>query len=121
MRLARLAVVALLIPIRLSAQTDSVRAVVEGRVIDPTGAPLAQTEIVWQTDKRSVMSRADGSFSLVVPVRGPTVVLVRRPGYNAQVLWMDLTKGMWRGTIVLEPGTFRLPDVARGIRRHRQV
>ncbi len=111
MRVACLTVVSLSVPISLAGQTDSVRAVVEGRVIDPVGAPLSQTEIVWQTDKRSVMSRADGSFNLVVPVRGPTVVLVRRPGYSAQALRMDLSSGMWRGTIVLQPGSYRLPDV----------
>ncbi len=107
-----LAVVLLAVPVTASAQTDSVRAVVEGRVIDRRGAPLPQTEIIWQTDRRSVMSRADGSFSLEVPLRAETVILVRRPGSNAQVLRVDLSKGMWRGNIVLEPGSFRLPDLA---------
>ena len=106
-----MALLPLLLPTTLAAQADSVRAVVEGKVLDPVGAPLPQTEILWQTDRRSVMSRADGSFSLVVPVREPTVILVRRPGYNAQVLRVDLSKGMWRGNIVLQPGSFRLPDV----------
>lgn len=91
--------------------SDSARAVVEGTVVDPVGKPLPETEILWQTDRRSVMSRADGSFSLVVPVRELTVILVRRPGYNAQVLRVDLSRGMWRGRIVLEPGSLRLPDV----------
>jgi hypothetical protein len=99
------------VPGRLLSQTDSARAVVEGRVVSSAGAPLGDTEILWQTDRRSVLSRADGSFSLVVPLRAPTVVLVRRPGYSAQVLRVDLSRGMWRGTIVLEPGSFRLPDV----------
>jgi hypothetical protein len=90
---------------------DSVRAVVEGKVLSPTGAPIPETEIIWQTDRRSVLSRADGSFSLVVPFRGPTVILVRRPGYSAQILRVDLSKGVWRGNILLEPGSFRLPDV----------
>ena len=61
---------------------DSVRAVVEGRVVDPAGNPLAQAEIIWQSDRRSVLSRADGGFNLVVPFRGETVILVRRPGYR---------------------------------------
>ncbi len=111
MRWCRLAVLSLSLPVALAAQADSARAVVEGKILDPVGAPLAQTEIIWQTDRRSVMSRADGSFSLVVPVREPTVILVRRPGYSAQVLRVDLSKGMWRGNIVLEPGSFRLPDM----------
>ena len=66
-------------------------------------------------DRRCVPSSPRGrgppSFSLVVPVRGETVILVRRPGYSAQVLRFDLTRGMWRSSIVLEPGSFRLPDV----------
>src|SRR3979490_696443 len=55
---------------------DSVRAVVEGRGVDPAGNPLAQAEIIWQSDRRSVLSRADGGFNLVVPFRGETVILV---------------------------------------------
>jgi hypothetical protein len=111
MRWRWLAVLSLSVPVPLAAQADSVRAVVEGKVLDPVGSPLAQTEIIWQTDRRSVMSRADGSFSLIVPFRGETVVLVRRPGFSAQVLRVDLSKGMWRGNIVLQPGSFRLPEV----------
>ncbi len=91
--------------------TDSVRAVVEGRIIDPVGAPIAQTEILWQTDRRSVMSRADGSFSLVIPLRTETVILVRRPSYNAQVLRVDLSNGAWRGNLVMQPGSFQLPNL----------
>lgn len=93
------------------AQVDSVRGVVEGKIVDPMGAALADAEVVWQAGPRSVLSRADGSFSLVVPVRSEVVVLVRRPGYNAQALRMNLSAGVWRGTIVLQPGSFRLPDV----------
>ncbi len=104
-------VLALSIPVATAAQADSARAVVEGKILDPTGAPLPETEILWQTDRRSVMSRADGSFSLVVPIRGETVILVRKPGYNAQALRVDLSQGMWRGNIVLQPGSFRLPEV----------
>jgi hypothetical protein len=111
MRWRWLAVLSLSAPVPLAAQADSARAVVEGKILDPVGSPLAQTEIIWQTDRRSVMSRADGSFSLVVPVRGPTVILVRRPGYSAQVLRVDLSMGVWRGNIVMEPGSFRLPEV----------
>lgn len=111
MRVACLAVVALSFPMFLAGQSDSLRAVVEGKVLDPVGAPLPQTEVIWQTDRRSVMSRADGSFSLVVPVRAETVILIRRPGYSAQVLSVDLASGMWRGNIVLQPGSFRLPEI----------
>ncbi len=67
----------------LRAQGDSVRAVVEGRVVDPAGGPI----------------------------RGETVVLVRRPGCRAQALRVDLRSGIWRGSIVLVPGSQRLPDI----------
>jgi hypothetical protein len=106
----------LLLPGALQAQPDSVRAVVEGRVTDPRGNPISQVELIWQTDKRSVLSRADGSFSLSVPVRGETVVLVRRIGYNAQALRVDLSRGMWRGDIVMQPGSYVLPDVVLNAR-----
>ena len=110
----RLRAFVLLIPVLgtpLHAQPDSARAVIEGRVVDPGGAPIAGVEIVWQGDRRSVTSRADGSFSLSVPIRAPTVVLVRRVGYNAEALRVDLGTGIWRGTIVLVPGSERLPDI----------
>jgi hypothetical protein len=95
----------------LHAQADSVGAVVEGRVVDPDGASIKEAEIIWQGDKRSVLSRADGTFSLVVPIRRETVFLIRRPGYNPQALRMNLSSGSWRGSIVLVPGSQRLPDL----------
>jgi hypothetical protein len=58
-----------------------------------------------------VLSRADGTFSLVVPVRGEAVFLIRRLGYNPQALRMNLVDGSWRGQIVLVPGAQRLPDL----------
>jgi len=111
MRLGTLVILIPFLTTSLRAQIDSARAVVEGRVVDPGGAPIAGAEIVWQGDRRSVTTREDGSFSLAVPIRGETVVLVRRPGYSAQVLRVDLSKGLWRGTIVLAPGSQRLPDI----------
>jgi carboxypeptidase family protein/TonB-dependent receptor-like protein len=105
----------------LHAQADSVRAVLEGRVIDPAGTAIQAAEIIWQSDKRSVLSRADGSFALTVPVRGETVILVRRPGYSAQVLRVDLSTGAWRGRIVLVPGTQQLPDVEVAVRYAKPI
>lgn len=95
----------------LRAQTDTVRAVVEGRIVDSNGSVLPEVEVIWQGDRRSVFSRADGSFSLAIPVRGEAVVLFRRPGYSAQVLRIDTSKGFWRGRVVLVPGSQRLPDI----------
>ena len=96
---------------RLEAQTDSVRAVISGRVIDLAETPIKEAEIVWQTDKRSVFTGADGTFRLSVPIRGVTVVLVRKPGYRGQALRMDLTGGSWSGDIRLIAGPYQLPDV----------
>jgi hypothetical protein len=107
----RLVLLAALVPAPLNAQADSARAVVEGKVLDPAGAPIPQAEIIWQTDRRSVLTRADGSFSLIVPLRGEAVILLRRPGFSALALRVDLSSGVWRGNIVLEPGAFQLPDV----------
>jgi hypothetical protein len=113
----RLLLTLTLIPVLpLHSQVDSARGLVEGRVVDPGGAPIAGAEIVWQGDRRSVRAREDGSFSLVVPTRAEVVVLVRRPGYSAQVLRVDLSKGLWRGTIVLTPGAQRLPDIEAAAR-----
>jgi len=68
--------------------------------------------VLWQQGRMSVLSRADGSFNLIIPVRGEVVVLIRRPGFNAQALRVDLTRSsFWRGSIVLRPGSFRLPDI----------
>lgn len=111
MRLGSLVLLTPFLGAPLQAQVDSTRAVVEGRVVDPDGAPIAGAEIVWQADRRSALSRADGSFSLVVQIRAETVVLVRRVGYNAQALRVDLRTGIWRGAIVLVPGSLRLPDI----------
>lgn len=93
------------------AQIDSTESLLEGRIASPGGLPIKEAEIIWQGDKRSVLSHDDGTFSLVVPVRGKTVIIVRHPGYNAQMLLMDLTKGRWRGQILLLPGSQRLPDL----------
>src|ERR1041384_1602252 len=111
MRVRAFVVLIPFISVPLHAQVDSGRAVIEGRVVDPDGAPIAGAEIVWQGDKRSTLTSADGSFTLSVPIRAPTVVLARRPGYNPQALQVDLRGGVWRGTIVLMPGSLRLPDL----------
>jgi len=95
-----------------SAQTGSARSVIEGRVVGPTGTPIEDVEVLWQQGKRSVLTRADGGFNLVIPARGEVIVLVRRLGFNAQALRVDLTRStLWRGEIVLQQGSFRLPDV----------
>lgn len=109
---ALLAGLGVLAPSAAPAQTDSVRSVIEGRVVDPAGLPIAEAEVLWQQGRRSVLTRADGSFNLLIPVRGEVIVLVRRPGFNAQALRVDLTRSsFWRGAIQLQPGSFRLPDI----------
>lgn len=112
MRAALLSVLPVVLPFLLVAQADTARGVIEGRVTDPSGRPVAEAEVLWQKGKLSVLTRDDGSFNLVVPARGVVVVLVRRPGFSAQALLVDLTRiSFWRGSIVLQPGTFKLPDI----------
>lgn len=101
----------LAIPAGLAAQADSVRAVISGRVVDLVGNPIKEVEVVWQTDKRSVFTDAEGAFRLIVPIRDVTVLLVRKPGYRGQALRMDLKGGSWSGDIVLIAGPYQLPDV----------
>lgn len=99
------------LPASLESQADSVRSVISGRIVDLVGSPIKEAEIVWQTDKRSVFSDAEGAFRLSVPIRDVTVVLVRKPGYRGQALRMDLKGGSWSGNIVLIAGPQQLPDV----------
>ena len=101
-----------LAPTTLSAQADTLHGRLSGRVIDPMRAPIPEAEVLWQGDRRSVLSRADGSFALEVPARGEVVILIRRPGYNAQALRIDLRRtASWQGDIMLVPGSFKLPDI----------
>ena len=99
-------------PSALLAQTDTLRGRIAGHVIDPMRNPIREAEVLWQGDRRSVLTRADGSFALEIPARGDVVILVRRPGYNAQALRIDLRRtASWEGDIMLVPGSFKLPDI----------
>lgn len=101
-----------LAPAPLAAQADTLLGRISGRVIDPVGTPIREAEVLWQGDRRSVLTRADGSFSLEFPARGEVVILVRRPGYNAVALRLDLRRtASWQGDIMLAPGSFKLPDI----------
>ena len=101
-----------LAPAVLAAQADTLHGRISGRVIDPVGTPIREAEVLWQGDRRSVLTRADGSFSLEFPARGEVVILVRRPGYDAQALRIDLRRtASWQGDIMLVPGSFKLPDI----------
>ena len=108
----RLVLLLSLVPAALHAQTDTLHGRVSGRVIDPMRAPIPEAEVLWQGDRRSVLTRTDGSFALEFPARGEVVILIRRPGYNAQALRIDLRRtASWEGDIMLVPGSFKLPDI----------
>ncbi len=112
MRPLSLTIFPLLLPAFLAAQSDSVRSVIEGKVRDLDGRPVSEVEILWRKGPLSALSRADGSFSLVIPARGEAVILVRKPGFSAQALRVNLTdRASWRGDILLQAGSYRLPDI----------
>lgn len=122
MRALAVAVLPLMFPFLLAGQSDSARGLIEGRIVDPDRRPVAEAEILWQKGRQSVLSRPDGSFSLVIPARGEVVILVRKPGFNGQALRVDLTdRSHWQGEILLQPGSYRLPDIEVEVRNAKPV
>lgn len=112
-RSLRPVLIGLLVGAPLNAQVNTQpRRLIEGKVESTDGSPLQDVEISWTGGRQTVFTRADGSFSLFLPGNEVVVVIVRKIGYNAQALRIDFgTNTLWRGSIVLAPGTFRLPDV----------
>ena len=92
----------------LHAQADSVTVVISGTIIDPLRKPIEGAEVQVVGGAAPVFSTSEGKFRLVAPRSRSLLVRVRRPGYNAVLLQFD---GNWDGTVLLEPGSFKLPDV----------
>jgi outer membrane receptor for ferrienterochelin and colicins len=60
------------------------RAAVEGRVVDASGAPIGEAEVVALDAPGRAISAADGRFRLALAGGGPVRVRVRRLGYAAR-------------------------------------
>ena len=96
------------VPPPLSAQSDTTRSVISGTVIDQIGNPVEGAEVRVVGDSLQVMTSPAGFFRLVIPARRKILLLIRRPGFNAQLL--DVA-GDWSGKILLIPGAVELPEV----------
>lgn len=90
------------------AQSDSTRILIVGTVVDPLRHPIEGAEVWIVGGTPRAMTTSEGTFRLYAPRTKEILVQVRRPGYNAQLL--RLSDG-WTGTILLQPGSFRLPEV----------
>lgn len=89
------------------AQADTSKVMISGTVIDPTRHPIEGAEI-RVVGSAGVLSSPMGTFRLY-GVRGKELLVqIRRPGYRAQLLKLT---GDWSGTVLLEPGTFELPEI----------
>lgn len=96
------------LPAPADAQRDSTRILIVGTVVDPLRQPIEGAEVWVVGTQPRAMTSSEGGFRLYAPRTREILVQVRRPGYNAQLL--KLTDG-WTGTILLQPGSFRLPEV----------
>src|SRR3954470_22452409 len=79
----------------LAAQAPSAVVTINGTVIDDAKAPLASAEIGLSLDGRapaSARSDKDGHFEFVGVLLAPGSITVRRLGYRAQRLTLDLKK-----------------------------
>jgi hemoglobin/transferrin/lactoferrin receptor protein len=72
----------------LAAVTMAQGGTIQGRVIDPSGAPAHGAEVLLLTANQVVLSSAatelDGSFSLPAPAGQNLTLLVSKPGFDAQ-------------------------------------
>jgi hypothetical protein len=93
---------------QLLASQDTSRVVISGTVVDPLGTPIEGAEVLVSGMAKSAFSTSEGRFRLEIPKTPVILVQIRRPGYSAQLIKLA---GSWNGTVLLQPGTFRLPDV----------
>ena len=89
-------------------QADSGVSWISGVVVDPLRRPIEGAEIRIAKTSLATLSLANGSFRLAASIGDSVLVLVRRPGYKAQLLSI---RAPWTGTVQLSPGAFELPEV----------
>jgi hypothetical protein len=95
-------------PRHLAAQADTSKVMISGTVIDPSRHPIEGAEVRVVGTAASVMSSPMGTFRLYGKRGKELLVQIRRPGYRAQLIKLT---GDWSGTVLLEPGTFELPEI----------
>jgi len=89
-------------------QADSGAVWISGVVVDPLRRPVEGAEVRIAKTSLATLSLANGSFRLAASIGDSVLVLVRRPGYKAQLLSI---RAPWTGTVQLSPGAFELPEV----------
>ena len=92
----------------LARQADSGSAWISGIVVDPLRRPVQGAEIRIPKTGLTTLSLANGAFRLAASTGDPVLLLVRRPGYKAQLLSI---RAPWTGTVQLSAGAFELPEV----------
>lgn len=102
------------LPVDLFArQADSGSAWISGVVVDPLRRPVEGAEVRIARTGLATLSLPNGTFRLAVATGDPVLVLVRRPGYKAQLLSI---RAPWTGTVQLGPGAFELPEILVTVR-----
>jgi hypothetical protein len=90
------------------AQSDTSTVVISGTVVDPLRKPMEGVEVRLLGDTVTRFTSQTGTFRLFARRNKETILQLRRPGYNSQILQID---GDWSGAILMTPGAFELPDV----------
>jgi hypothetical protein len=101
----------LLLPIAvlaLAVPSDTSRVVISGTVVDPLSHPIEGAEVRVTGTTANAFSNATGQFRLETSATPPILLLIRRPGYDAQLIRIEAS---WNGTVLLRPGGFQLPEI----------
>lgn len=108
MRSLGITIAFLAFPALVLAQGDTTKVPISGTVVDPLQRPIEGAEVSGMGLGASIMTSADGAFRLLIPRTGETLLQIRRPGFNGQLVKVT---GAWIGSIMLTPGAFSLPEV----------
>lgn len=92
----------------LSLTSDTSRVIISGSVVDPLSHPIEGAEVRVTGTASNAFSNAAGQFRLETTATPPILLLIRRPGYDAQVIRIETS---WNGTVLLRPGSFQLPEL----------